>query len=195
MAADMSVYFDFGGTDTSPGSEQDTDALGPPRLRFKTADDATIDLNNPIPIPAAGTKYSYWKQIYLLCSTAPDTQVDNIKFYSDGTNFGSGVTVKVGDETPDKTNASNAGYEVATGTPGDTGDEMVAAHAELTGSTELFGNYTSGAPKDVSITEAGNIINVQNETSDYIILQMEVTSAASPGTLSSETLTWRYDEI
>ena len=45
MAAVMDVYFDFGGSDTSPGTEQDTDALGPPRMRFKTADDATIDLN------------------------------------------------------------------------------------------------------------------------------------------------------
>lgn len=195
MAADMSVYFDFGGSDTSPGTEQDTDALGPPRMRFKTADDATIDLNNPIPIPAAGTKYSYWKQIYLYCTAAPATQVDNIKFYSDGSNFGTGITVKVGDETPVKTNASSAGYEVATGTPGDTGDEMVANHAGLTGSTELFANYTSGSPKSVTINESGNIINAIGETSNYIILQMEVINTASPGTLSSETLTWRYDEI
>ena len=84
---------------------------------------------------------------------------------------------------------------MATGTPGDTGDEMVAAHAGLTGSTELFGNYTSGSPKSVTIGEAGNIINATGETSAYIILQMEVTSTASPGTLSNETLTWRYDEI
>ena len=194
MAADMSVYFDFGGTDGSPNTEQDTDALGPPRMRFKTADDATIDLVNPIPIPTAGTKYSFWKQIYLLCSTAPVTQVDNIKFYTDGGGFGTGVELKAGDETPTKTNALNTGYEVATGTPGDTGDEMVAAHAGLTGSTDAF-TYTTGSPLSVSITEAGNIINLQNETSDYVILQMEVISTASPGTLSSETLTFRYDEI
>ncbi len=194
MAADMSVYFDFGGSDNTPGTEQDTDALGPPRLRFKTADDATIDLNNPIPIPAAGTKYSYWKQIYLYATVAPDTQVDNIKFYTDGTGFGTGIAVKVGNETPVKTAASDAGYEVATGTPGDTGDEMVAAHADLTGSTDVF-TYTSGSPKSVSINEAGALINAIGETSNYIILQMEVINTASPGTLSNETFTWRYDEI
>ncbi len=195
MAADMSVYFDFGGSDTAPGTEQDTDALGPPRMRFKTADDATIDLVNPIPIPAAGTKYSYWKQIYLYATGAPATQVDNVKFYSDGGGFGTGVELKVGDETPDKNSVSDAGYEIATGTPGDTGDEMVAAHASLTGSTEVFGNYTSGAPKDVTISESGQIIVDIGDTSDYVILQMEVISTASPGTLSSETLTFRYDEI
>ena len=194
MAAVMDVYFDFGGSDTSPGSEQDTDALGPPRMRFKTNDNATIDLVDPVPIPAAGTKYSYWKQIYLLCGTAPATQVDNIKFYTDGGGFGAGIAVKVGDETPNKTNASSSGYEIATGTPGDTGDEMVAAHAGLTGSTDVF-SYTSGSPKSVTIGESGNIINLANETSAYIILQMEVTNSASPGTLSSETFTWRYDEI
>ena len=194
MAADLSVYFDFGGSDTSPGTEQDTDALGPPNIRFKTADDATIDTNNPIPIPAAGTKYSYWKQIYLYCDTAPSTKVDNVKLYSDGGGFGTGITVKVGDETPTKNSGSNAGYEVATGTPGDTGDEMVAAHAGLTGSTDLF-TYTSVSPKTVSISETSSQIDAIGETTNYVILQMEVISTASPGDLANETITFQYDEI
>ena len=194
MAAVMDVYFDFGGSDTAPGTEQDTDALGPPRMRFKTADDATIDTNNPIPIPAAGTKYSYWKQMYLYCGTAPSTKVDNIKFYTDEGGFGTGITVKAGDEFPTKTAASDAGYEVATGTPGDTGDEMVAAHAGLTGSTDVF-TFSSAAPLSVSIGEAGNIIDAIGETTNYVILQMEVISTASPGDLTDETMTWKYDEV
>ena len=190
----MDVYFDFGGTDAAPGTSQDTDALGPPRMRFKTNDDATIDLIDPIPIPAAGTKYSYWKQIYLYCGTAPATQVDNVKFYTDAGGFGTGVELKAGDETPVHTSVSDAGYEVATGTPGDTGDEMVAAHAGLTGSTDAF-SFTSAAVKAITIGEAGSIINFAGEATNYLILQMEVISTASPGTLSSETLTFRYDEI
>jgi len=194
MAAVMDVYFDFGGSDGTPGTEQDTDALGPPRLRFKTADDATIDTNNPIPIPAAGTKYSYWKQIYLYCGTAPSTQVDNVKLYTDAGGFGTGITVKAGDEFPTKTAALDTGYEVATGTPGDTGDEMVAAHAGLTGSTDVF-TFTSGAPLSVTITEAGNIIDAIGETTNYVCLQMEVGSTASPGDLTDETFTFQYDEV
>ena len=190
----MSVYFNFGGSDTSSGTQQDTDALGPPRLRFKTNDDATIDLVDPIPIPAAGTKYSYWKQIYLYATSGPATQVDNVKFYTDGGGFGAGVAVKAGDETPTNNSGSEAGYEVATGTPGDTGDEMVAAHAGLSGSTDAF-TYDSGSPLDVSISEGSSIIDATDEMTDYVILQMEVTSGASPGTLSSETFTFRYDEI
>lgn len=194
MAAVMDVYYDFGGSDTAPGTEQDTDALGPPRIRFKTADDATIDTNNPIPIPAAGTKYSYWKQIYLYCGTAPSTKVDNVKLYSDAAGFGTGITLKVGDEFPVKTSVSDAGYEVATGTPGDTGDEMVAAHAGLTGSTDMF-TFTSAAPLSVTIGEASTQIDAIGETTNYVVMQMEVADTASPGDLTDETLTFRYDEV
>ena len=195
MAADLSVYFDFGGTDATPATEQDTDALGPPNIRFKTADDATIDSNNPIPIPTAGTKYSYWKQVYLYCDTAPSTKVDNIKFYTDGGGFGTGITLKVGDEFPTKNSGSDAGYEVATGTPGDTGDEMVAAHAGLTGSTDAF-SFTSGSPlSGPSISEATSQIDAIGETTNYLALQMEVGTTASPGDLANETLTFQYDEI
>ena len=194
MAADLSVFFDFGGTDGTPGTNQDTDALGPPNIRFKTNDDATIDQVNPIPIPAAGTKYSYWKQLYLKCATAPSTKVDNVRFYTDGAGFGTGITVKVGDQLPAKTSISDAGYEIATGTPGDTGDEMVAAHAGLTTSSDVF-TKTSGSPLSVTIGEASSQIDAIGETTNYVVLQMEVGTTASPGDLAEETFTWQYDEI
>ena len=194
MAATMDVYFDFGGTDNTPETERDTDTLGPPQIRFKTADDATIDTANPIPVPAAGTNYSYWKQIYLYCANADSNTIDNVKFYSDGTiGFGTGVTLMVGDETPDKNSGSDAGYEVATGTPGTTGNEMVAAHADLAGSTDAA-SLTSGSPLTVSISETDNEINAASETTDYVILQVNVISTASAGLTASETLTFQYDE-
>ena len=194
MAATMSVYFDFGGADTAPGTEQDTDALGPPNIRFKTADDATIDTNNPIPVPAAGTNYSFWKQVYLYCDDPDGNTIDNVKFYSDGSiGYGTGITLMVGDETPVKNSGSDAGYEVATGTGGTTGDEMVAAHAGLTGSTDAA-SLTSGSPLTVSISEAGNVINLAAETSNYVVLQVNVADTASAGLTASETLTFQYDE-
>lgn len=186
--------FDFGGVNTAPGTQQNVDVLGPPNIRFKTGDDATIDINNPIPIPASGTIYSYWKQIYMKCTTAPSIQVNNVKFYTDGVGFGTGITVKVGNQTPTKNSGSNAGYEVATGTPGDTGDEMVGAHAGLSGSTDAF-TFTSASPKTLSISETGSLINAIGEMTDYLILQMEVGSTASPGDKANETWTIRYDEI
>jgi hypothetical protein len=190
MVAAFSVYYDFGGSDGTPGTNQDVDALGPPTLRFKQADNATIDTNNPIPIPSDGsTNYSYWKHVYLYCDTAPDTQVDNVKFYTDGSGFGSGVTLNVGLQFPTKNNASSAGYEVA-----DTATGMVSAHTGVTSEASAF-TYTSGSPLSLTISEAGNIINAIGETTDYLVMQMAVTSAASPGNLADETLTFQYDEI
>ena len=189
MAADLSVYFDFGGTDNNPATEQDTDGLGPPNIRFKQADNATIDTNNPIPIPAAGSEYSRWKQLYLYCDTAPSTQVDNIKFYTDGTGFGTGITMNVGDQFPVKNSGSNAGYDVS------DADEIMTNHTDITSMTDAF-TYTSGAPlSGPTISEAGAIIDGIGETTNYLVLNMAVGSTASPGDLANETLTLQYDEI
>lgn len=194
MAATVSIRFDFGGTDATPGTEQDIDALGPPRLRFKTADDATIDTANPCVVPAAGTNYSYWKQCYLYCDNADSNTLDNIKWYSDGTiGWGTGVTLMIGDELPVKNSGSDAGYEVATGTPGTTGNEMVAAHAGLTGSTDAA-SLTSGSPLTVTISETDSHINAAGETTNYVVHQVNIITTASAGLTSSETFTFQYDE-
>jgi hypothetical protein len=194
MTATLQELFDNGGSNGNPANETVVDALGPPRLKMKTADNATIDTVNPIPKPAAGTNYSFWKQVYLKCSVAPSSQCDNFKWYTDGSGFGTGIALNIGTETPTKNHGSNAGYEVATGTTGETGDEMVAAHAGLSGSSDAFG-FTAGAPKTVSCSELGSCINAINETTDYIILQAEVGVSASGGTPNYETVTWQYDEI
>lgn len=184
----MSVRYDFGGSDNTPGTEQDIDALGPPNLRFKVADNATIDTNDPVPIPSSGTNYSYWKQVYLYCDAAPDTQIDNVKLYSDGTVFGTGVTLNVGNETPVKNSGADTGYDVA-----DTASIMTG-HTDVTGVTSMA-TYTSGSAKTISISESGNIINAIGESSNYAVLQLAVTSTASPGNLADETITWSFDEI
>jgi len=188
MVATMDVYYDFGGTDNNPGTEQNLDGLGPPMLRFKQADNATIDTVAPMPIPSAGTEYSRWKQIYLYATAAPDTQIDNVQIYTDGTGFGTGITVNVGDEFPTKNSGANTGYDVS-----DT-NEVMTNHTDITGSTDLFG-YTSASTLTGSISETSNIIVDIGDTSNYFVLQMEVISTASPGDLANETITFAYDEI
>jgi len=194
MVATVRVFFDFGGVDGTPGTEQDTNGLGPPNIRFKTNDNATIDTNDPIPIPVSGTNRSYWKSIYLKITGGSFTQVDNVKFYTDGGGFGTGITTYVGDELPTKSSISNAGYYVATGTAGTTGTEMVAGHPTITAKTDAF-TYTSGSPKTVSISEAGNVLNGSGETTNYLVFQVDVGTTASAGDLSDETWTYQYDEI
>lgn len=190
MTAVFDVILDIGGSDGSPGTSPTVT-----NLRFRTDDANTQDSTNPIPIVAATTKRSYWRQIYLEATTAPTTKVDNVKWYTDGSAFGTGVTLKAGDQVPTKTSVSDAGYEVATGTPGDTGDEMVAAHAGLTSSSDAHATYTSGSALTVTIGEASAQIDAIGETTHYVVLQLEVIDTASPGTLSADTFTFQYDEI
>ena len=194
MVATFKVMYDFGGTDGTPGTEQDTAGLGPPNVRFKTEDDATIDTANPIPIPSSGAaNLSYWKQVYLEVSEPPDTQVDNIKIYTDASGFGTGISTFVGDETPTKNSGADTGYKVATGTAGVTGTSMVSAGV-VTGSADFY-SFTSAAAKTVSISEAGAILNATGEMSNYVALQVAVATTASPGDLANETITFQYDEI
>ena len=193
MVAVLEEYFDNGGSDGSP-TETKVDALGPPRLKMKTADDPTIDNVNPVPKPAAGINYSFWKQVYLMCATAPDTMCNNFRWYTDGSNtFGAGIALKLGTQHPVKTSVSNAGYEKATGVVGESGDVMTD-HSGITASADAFG-YTSGSPKTVSCGEAGNLINAIGECTNYIVLQAEVGTGASAGTPANETVTWKWDEI
>jgi len=97
----------------------------------------------------------------------------------------------VGNETP----AKSSGYVVSNGTRGTTGDELVASHGGISGKTEVFGNYTSGSPKSVSISETGSIMDSVNETSDYLIFQMDVNDTTTKSDLSNKTWTILYDEV
>src|SRR3954452_12926761 len=77
---------------------------------------STGDTSNPIIVP--GPNYSFWLTLGLEATVAPVTSIDNLKFYTDGTNSRpSGVTWV--------SRASNvgaaAGYRQATGTVGTTG--------------------------------------------------------------------------
>jgi len=190
MAAIFNVMLDTGGSAGSPGIETNTDSLGPPNVRFKQADDANIDSNDPIQIPTdSSTNYSYWKQVYLKCATAPDTQVDNVKFFTDGTGFGAGITTNVGSPFPEKSSTSDAGYDPATSAV------SITTHANVSSASDVF-TYTSGTPLDgPTISETNSTITASGNTTDYLVLGMEVTSGASPGNLSDETFTFRYDEI
>ena len=190
MVATMSVYFDWGGIDAAAANQTDVDALGPPCIRFKNADDATIDANDKLVIPPAGTKYSFLKHILLYCDAPDGHTINNVGIYTDGGVPIANVDVLIGDETPERTSGSDAGYEISI-----ADSEMSAQHGGITGTTSFFA-YTAGEGTDfdVTITEAGNIINLATETSDYVVLQMTAAAAAVPGDIADETGTWSYDE-
>jgi hypothetical protein len=144
-------------------------------VRFKLADDATIDAVDPITIPTGLSieRNSYHKKLRMFCETAPGTQVDNLQMYSDGANgFGTGVSV----------NASNRGVTWAAN-----------ATALLTDGADLFG-FTAGAPMNIDAVDTA-LLDATGYGGDIIGLQMLVASTAGPGELTDETITFSYDEI
>jgi len=152
--------------------------------KFCTSDAYNPATTFPIPIPAAGLRYSYWKS-HSLTFTGTWTSLTNVKVYTDTTGFGTGIVVALG--TPQ---LGTTDYHQATGTEGTTGDEFVAGHPHVDGSVDFFG-YGSASPYTV---DAGPLSGTP-AYSNMVILQMVVSSAASPGELTPETITFQYDEV
>lgn len=141
-------------------------------LAFKAADDDTANTSNPLVIPAAGTIYSYIKQLRFKCTVAPSNLINNLKFYTDGANgLGTGVGITA------KTYVAGSYINPAT-----------QAQTQLAGTTDIF-TYTSGSPLAVAGSTSGT-----GNFSDIIAMQMSVASTAGQGTTPSETLTFSYDE-
>lgn len=145
-------------------------------VRFKDADNSTVDSNNPLQVPAASTIYSYTKKLRPYMETPPGTNVSNLRWYSDGNNgFGTGIGVT----------AKNIGTTWAAN-----------FKTQQSGGSNLFG-YTSGSPLDGDGTDQGPFLPAKDNSyiGDLIELQMSVASTAVNGALTAETLTLAYDEI
>jgi len=185
MAAVMAIQLSIGGSDNSPGS---TTTIT--NLRFNAEDTNDQDTASPVVKPATpGVIYSFWKSLIMKATTGPDTQVDNVQLYSDGTlGWGAEVVVNVGDELPVHNSGATTGYDVA------DAQETMTNHTDITAVTSLF-TFTSGATKSLTISEAGSIINANDETTNYFVLQATVDDDAVAGTKSAETITVQYDEI
>lgn len=150
-----------GGTPTDKTSGQ---------IRFKNADNATVDTANPMVKPGAGTDYSFEKWLRLNVTGGTYTEITNIKAYMDGANgLGTGVTLYA------KAVASYATPAEATGTAG---------------YTDAF-TYTSGSPLSLG---AGPYTST-GEKGDHLVMMLAVGTSASGGITSSEVLTFSYDEI
>ncbi len=141
------------------------------------AEDAhsTAGTNNPILVPSDGTNYSYKTSTRLYVDGAGTGTIDNIKWYTDGeNNLGTGLGLQA---------KAVETYSQATGTSGESGDEM-------TGGADAF-TYTSVSPLSVtgSVTDPTGA-----ELFGHIVeLQMTAGTTASAGSTGQETMYWRYD--
>ena len=139
-------------------------------VRFKNADDATVDTNDPMVIPTSGTDYSYEKWLRFNVDSGTYTSISNITMYSDGGNgLGTGVGVYA------KTAAAYATPAQATST---------------TGYTSVF-SYTSGSP----LTVGSGTYTSTGDKGNYVVMMMTVADTAAAGVTSNETITWAWDEI
>lgn len=148
------------------------------------AEDAhtTAGTTNSILVPAAGTNYSYWVVTRLEVTAITSGTVDNLKWYTDGSNnFGTGVTCLVN---------TASGYVQATGTAGTTGTQLTTgAYATLAGApTDAFA-YTTGSPLSVTGTTS-----TTGQFGDRVVYQIGVGTTAASGATATETFTWRYDD-
>ena len=139
-------------------------------VRFKNADDATVDTSNPMVKPVSGTDYSFEKWLRLNVTGGTYTEITNIVAYSDGGNgLGTGIAAYA------KAVASYATPAEATATTGYAG---------------LF-TYTSGSPLALG---AGPYTST-GEKGDHLVLMLTVDDTASGGITPTETLTLAWDEI
>ncbi len=171
------------------GTIVETDITGI-NTRANTADaHSTNDTASPIEIPSTGTNYSYWVNTQLDCTVAPDNLIDNLEWFTDGSNsYGTGIGCVVAQ-------AARASYTQATGTGGVTGTEL--NNTNYTG-----GTLTPATPTDAFAETTGSPLVVTGSTTttgefgNIVVYQVTVGTTATPGTkpASPETFTWRYDE-
>lgn len=139
-------------------------------------DDPTSDGSTTfIPIPTSGTNYSWRKSFKLAVTVAPSGTVSNLRFFSDGVSWGTGITPYAMPKT-------------------------AYTQASASDNTALFDNsavdlttYTSGSPLSIN---SGTVLTTTTGygTQDYLVIQVAVESTASPGTTSARTMTYRCDE-
>ena len=145
---------------------------------------------NPIPIPSAGTNYGFWVTVGLNAAISPAGTINNLRFYTDGVNSSpSGVTwlcqnANVG---------ADSGYRTAAGTVGVTGTQLTTGnHSGLTGAPVDPFTFTAGSP----LSLGGSIVNPNiGDFGDLVVTQLVVASSATAtGVITTETMTYQWDE-
>lgn len=139
-------------------------------IRFKNADNSTVDLLDPMVKPGSGSDWSFQKWLRLNVTGGTFTQISNIRAYTDGSSgLGTGINLW-------------AKGEASYATP--------AEETASTGYADAF-TYTSGS----SLSLGAGPYTGTGEKGDHLVMALEVTSSASGGLTPSETLTVAWDEI
>ena len=153
-------------------------------VRFKRADDATVDLNNPLIVPTSQTEFSVFKYNRLYVSGGTFTSLSNLRVYTDGTNtYGTGIKLWW---KPSATYSTPAIPSVAVDPPQHGGGAMTNAFT-----------YTSVAPLDMDDLNTGpfDSTSLPKHIGNYLVQVLEIEIGATQGVKAAEALSFSFDEL
>lgn len=166
----MAATFQWNGTyGTSPGTTADLGSSGN-LFNFKNSDSLTSAADyTSYPITAGNSSYEVWLRGHW---TGTFNQIQNLQFYKSSGTLEDGVTIEwEGEETTYATPVSSGSTVATTAIPeSDPGTANVSIGGELTGSLSTAG------------------------FSDYVVLQLNTTTATPSGDTNTYTFTLQYDE-
>jgi hypothetical protein len=154
-------------------------------IRFKNADNATVDLVDPLVVPTANTEYSFEKFARMHISAGSFSQLENLEFYMDGAKgWQAGVKLWGRDLAAYTTPA----------VPTETNDPpQIPVGGTPVAATDAF-TWTSAAPVDLGAGPFDST-GLPKDIGDYLDMVVEVEIGSTQGVLAAETATWRWDEI
>jgi hypothetical protein len=166
-----------GGTEDVNWRNKTSGTGRPEAVRFKNANNFTVDANNPLVKPTSGDfDRSYEKYLRLrIGSTGPGGEITNLRAYMDGT-FATGLTFwfkAVGTFSTPVEPSADSGYTQATSSA-----------------------ITSSSPLDLDAINTGPFTGTNTEIGDFCVCYMKVANDASApqNPTASEVLTFSYDE-
>jgi hypothetical protein len=175
---------------TSPtASRTQKTTLSTGTIRFKNADNATVDAVNRMVIPSAGSTgrdYSFEKWIRLEATVAPSVDIQNVEAYSDGASgFGTGVKLWY---------YTSTAYNTTGGPQAPTTTNDPPHEIKGTTTVNLTNFFTATSAAAVSLNNGSTSYTSTGPFGDWLVLVLEVESSATQGTLTPEVLTFSYDE-
>jgi len=139
-------------------------------FNFKTDNDLTDETDyTSYPITAGNNSYEVWLRGHF---TGTFNQIQNLKFWKSAGNYGAGEAIKfVGNVTA---------FDDPT-----TADSPYAT-----------GNVPTASPGSANVSIGGNLAGVLASAgySDYMVMQLQTTTAAEAGDTETFTFTLTYDE-
>lgn len=160
-------------------------------IRFKQAGNDTVDAVNPIPIPAAGTEYSWIKQLQFAATTTPSNTINNLRFSTDGANtFGTGVSLNVR-TFASITGTASSGSTTTLTHSGFTNGALVGYVLEITGGTNSGEARRITANTTTVITVASAFTSAIDATSVYRVAYFDPINNAAT-VLSGTTDAFTY---